>query len=550
MFTRLPFSAPLGRVARYPPRVLSSLSLSSFSEERRHNQKSHVFSSTVACLVAAGTGVIAWKKGLFRLPIIQAKQVRAGAKIEGLPTYTKEDVAKHKTPEDGIWVTYKEGVYDVTEFVDAHPGGPKILLAAGHAVDPFWSMYANHQTPETEELLEEWRIGNVKVDAQQGVVDPHDPYRNEPMEHRHPAMVVRSQKPFNAEPPLELLADSFHTPNTLFYVRNHLPVPDVDLKRYSLKVTGENMKTVNLSLSDLKSKFKQHTVTAAVQCGGNRRSDMSKVKSVRGLAWGAAAISNATWTGVKLKDVLEYAGFREGSTTVQHIHFEGLDKDLQGDPYGASIPVEKAIDKDGDVLLAYEMNGEPLPLDHGYPLRVIVPGVVGARNVKWLSCIRLSDVESPSFWQQRDYKIFPPNATAETADYASAMSIQNMPVQSAISEPKDGSVLDAGEGTVKVKGYAYSGGGRGVNRVDVSTDGGRTWITATLTHTEGKLKRNWAWSLWEADVPIPRDHNGEIEIVCKAVDTSLNSQPDTVGSVWNFRGLGSNAWHHIKLKLQ
>ena len=481
---------------------------------------------------------------------IHCLQVAAGAKVEGLPTYTREDVAKHKTVEDGIWVTYKEGVYDITEFVDSHPGGSKILLAAGNSVDPFWNMYASHKTQETEELLEEWRIGNLKVESSHKAVDPLDPYRNEPLGDRHPAMVVRSQKPFNAEPPLELLADSFTTPNTMFYVRNHLPVPEVDVKSYSLKVTGENMKTLNLTLEDLKSKFKQHTITAAIQCGGNRRSDMSKVKAVRGLAWGAAAISNATWTGVRLRDVLEHAGLGENQTSSLHVQFEGLDTDLQGDPYGASIPIEKVMDKDRDVLLAYEMNGEPLPLDHGFPLRVVVPGVVGARNVKWLSSIKVSQEESPSFWQQRDYKIFPPNATPETANYKSAMPIQDMPVQSAISEPKDGSTVDVGMETVKVKGYAYSGGGRGVNRVDLSTDGGTTWLTASITHAPtGKLERNWAWSLWEADVPIPSDHNGELEIICKAVDTALNTQPDTVASVWNFRGLGSNAWHRVKLKL-
>ena len=479
-------------------------------------------------------------------------QAPDGLKVKYLPQYSQEDVSKHNSPETGIWVTYKDGVYDITEFVDSHPGGNKILLAAGRAIDPFWAMYAAHQTEETEDLLEEMRIGSLKIESKNEDVDPLDPYGHEPWHARHPALEAKSQKPFNAEPPLELLTDSFLTPNALFYVRNHLPVPQVSMKDYRLKVKVEGRKgPTELTLQDLQTKFKQCTITAAVQCGGNRRSAMSKVKHVRGLSWGPAAISNARWTGVKLRDVLAYAGLSEKQKDLHHVQFEGLDHDLSGDHYGASIPIEKALSPEGDVLLAFEMNGEPLPMDHGYPLRVIVPGTVGARNVKWLSAIFVSTEESPSFWQQNDYKVFSPNVTVESADYKTVRSMQEMPVQSAISEPRDGSSVDASGNVVQVRGYAYSGGGKGVNRVDVSADGGQTWQSATLAdgHSQ-ECNTAWAWTLWQADLPIPKQHNGQMEIVCRAVDSSLNSQPEDVSSVWNFRGLGNNAWHHVKVNVK
>lgn len=536
----------------------------------------HWPSGSISVVVAAvGSGLLAWKNGWFGLPQLNAARVRlvlrescttcvtklallpdipqvlGELEMKRLPHYSQEEVSKHKSPETGIWVSYKGGVYDITEFVDSHPGGDKILLAAGRAIDPFWAMYAAHQTEETENLLEEMRIGDLVMENKNKEVDPLDPYGQEPWHDRHPAVEARSQKPYNAEPPLELLTDKFLTPNALFYVRNHLPVPQVSMKDYRLKVKveGRNSPT-ELTLEDLKAKFKQYTITAAIQCGGNRRNAMSKVKHVRGLPWGPAAISNAQWTGVRLRDVLAYAGMSE-KQDFRHVQFEGLDHDLSGDHYGASIPIDKALSPDGDVLLAFEMNGEPLPLDHGYPLRVVVPGTVGARNVKWLSSITVSTEESPSFWQQNDYKVFSPNVTVESADYKTVRSMQEMPVQSAISEPRDGFSVDASEMVVQVKGYAYSGGGRGVNRVDVSADGGQTWHLATLTDGHSQdCNTAWAWTLWQADLAIPKQHNGQMEIVCRAVDSSLNSQPEGIHSVWNFRGLGNNAWHHVKVNIK
>lgn len=213
--------------------------------------------------------------------------------------------------------------------------------------------------------------------------------------------------------------------------------------------------------------------------------------------------------------------------------------------------MEKAVSEDGDVLLAYEMNGEPLPHDHGFPIRVMVPGSAGARNAKWLSKIIARKDESHGFWQQNDYKVFDPSVSIETADFSSVPAIQETPVQSAITEPEDGSSVAADDELVTIKGYAFSGGGRGITRVNVSVDGGKSWQLADIQDDlqQGYGKR-WAWTLWTVDVPIPRDHEGHLDICCKAVDSANNTQPEQVEQVWNFRGLLNNSWHHVEVNVE
>ncbi|XP_048379537.1 sulfite oxidase, mitochondrial [Stegostoma tigrinum] len=513
------------------------------------------------CLVAgvlAGTGAVL-VYGLHRQQV-QQTEPKSITELNSLtvsalgnevkPTnsiYTRQDVAKHKTLADGVWVTYKTGVYDITKFVDLHPGGDKIMLAAGGAIEPFWAMYAVHNQEHVYSILEEYRIGELSLeDQKQTIVDVDDPYGNEPP--RHPVLKVNSLKPFNAEPPLELLSENYITPNEIFFKRNHLPVPDVDPKKYRLQIMGEGLKSIKLTLDDLKTKFPKHTITATLQCAGNRRSEMNAVHLVKGLNWGMAAIGNATWSGAKLSDVLKYAGLPE-NTNAKHVQFEGLDKDLSGTPYGASISVHKALAKDGDVLLAYEMNGEDLSRDHGFPLRVIVPGVVGARNVKWLSKIVVSKEESQSHWQVNDYKGFSPSVDWDTVDFSTAPAIQELPIQSAITTPSNNEFISADNGEITVKGYAWSGGGREVIRVDISLDGGKTWKVADLTGEKQDTGRVWAWKLWQLTVPLPKGQRN-LEIICKAVDNNYNVQPDTVAPIWNLRGVLNNSWSRVTVTIK
>lgn len=443
--------------------------------------------------------------------------------------------------EKRIWVTFRCGVYDVTDFVERHPGGDKILLGAGGSLEPFWNLYGVHKSPEILALLETFRIGNLREsDVGESTKGTGDPYENDPK--RHPALKPASTKPFNAEPPVGILADSYVTPRELFYVRNHLPVPEVDPKTYELEIEGVDGRTSVLGLHDLKTKFPKVSVTSVVQCAGNRRSELNKVKKVKGLDWGPCAIGNAVWSGARLVDVLDHFGYDTRDARVQHVCLEGMDLDPTGVPYGSSILADKALDPKGDVLLAYEMNGEELPRDHGYPVRAVVPGVVGARNVKWLARIVLSEQESNSHWQKKDYKGFSPSVDWDTVDFDSAPAIQELPVTSAICNPPDGSSVKRGD--LHLKGYAWSGGGRKIVRVDVSTDGGQTWKTASLQSRDASLTRAWAWTLWELDVQVPEGAE-KLEVLCKAVDSSYNTQPDTTENIWNLRGVLNNAWHRV-----
>uniref|UniRef100_A0AAG5D097 sulfite oxidase n=1 Tax=Anopheles atroparvus TaxID=41427 RepID=A0AAG5D097_ANOAO len=466
-----------------------------------------------------------------------------------LPEYTMDEVVQHNAPAAGIWVTYGIGVYDITSFVPKHPGSDKVMLAAGGAIDPFWHIFQQHNTKEVLTLLESYRIGNLRADDVVGTKDLHNPWAAEPK--RHPILKAATLKPFNAEPPASVLVDSFLTPNDFFYVRNHLPVPEVDIKSYELELENEKSgKGKVIRFGDL-LKYRKHTVTATIMCGGNRRSEMMEIKPIKGLPWGPSAVGNAQWSGARLCDVLRDMGVREGDED-GHVQFEGLDTDPTSTPYGASIPLAKAMDPRGDVILAYEMNGQPLNRDHGYPVRVIVPGVVGSRNVKWLGKIIVSRNESSSHWQQNDYKSFSPSTDWDTVDFKSAPAIQNMPITSAICTPASGETLTVQDGFVTVKGYAWSGGGSAVIRVDLTTDGGKTWFVANIDETEQGTGpgRHWSWSLWSAKIPVKPGQSGPIAIWSKAVDANYNTQPETFANIWNLRGVVGNAYSRVKVNIK
>ncbi|OQR67496.1 putative sulfite oxidase [Tropilaelaps mercedesae] len=467
-----------------------------------------------------------------RRPLIAATYSKGvpGERVFGYKEYSAVEVAKHTTRDTRIWVTYKDGVYDITDFIDQHPGGENIMLGAGAAIDPFWHIYGVHKKKEILDLLEEYRIGNLMA-GDDSLKNMDDPYASDPP--RHAALKPASMKPFNAEPPLHILADNFYTPNSLFYVRNHLPVPDIDESDYTLEIEGIGLKGIrSLTLNDLKTKF-------------------PKIKKVKGLDWGAAAIGNATWSGARLTDVLVYLGVHLNDPRVKHVIFDGLDLDPTGKPYGASVTARRALNPENDVILAYEMNGQELPRDHGFPVRAIVPGVVGARNVKWLGRIVLSDVESDSHWQQNDYKGFCPSVDWDTVDFKSAPAIEELPVTSAICDPIDGTQACVVNGRITLRGYAWSGGGRKIVRVDVSADGGKTWQAADLVGQEkaSPLYRTWSWTIWEASVQV-KPGQEFAELACKAVDSSYNSQPDTVEPLWNLRGVLNNSWSRVRVQLK
>ncbi|KAI3413648.1 hypothetical protein GPALN_011137 [Globodera pallida] len=474
-----------------------------------------------------------------------------------LPTFSLEEVRRHGKDAERIWVTFKQGVYDITDFIALHPGGDKILLAAGASIEPFWAVYAQHETEEVLEILEELRIGTLNsedlrtLEEQRKKVPSDDPFAADPP--RHPALIVNMQKPFNAESPPDLLTESFLTPNQLFFVRNHMSVPETHEQTHCVRIDGIGVdKQIVLSVDDLRNKFEPVTITSAIQCAGNRRYDMNQSKKVQGLMWTGTAISNAKWKGCRLRDVLIAAGVKPNDKRIKHVQFEGADVDTSGAHYGASIPFEKAMNP--EVVLAFEMNDEALTRDHGFPVRLIVPGNVGARQVKWLNGIRLSDEESFSNWQRRDYKAFPSSVQiGDPLPFDSTPSIQEYPVQSAICVPNANSKISPDAKTVTIRGYAWSGGGRGIIRVEVSSDSGTTWKCAELEQcSEQDLEHMWAWTLWSVELPIPEAavEKGRVELICKATDRAYNTQPETAAGLWNVRGLLHNAWHKVTVLVE
>ena len=451
------------------------------------------------------------------------------------------------------WILHQNRVYDITSFLPLHPGGDIILRAAGSSIDPYWDIFSIHKTNGAAALLEEYYIGDVderdldgegKVRLKGGVDDPFkgDPERDE-------GLVVLSSRPFNAESGEEGLKE-WRTGSAVFYVRNHLWVPEIRPEEHKLVVEMPDGEEKVYSLGDLKEKFKETTITATLQCSGNRRRHMSEnARAATGLQWGVGAISNAVWTGVRLRDVLADAGLDvdELPEDAKHAQFVGAEA------YGSSIPIETAVDKRGDVLLAYEMNGEPLPPDHGAPLRVLVPGTVAARSVKWLKKVVVSEDESTSQWQRRDYKCFGPNVKGNP-EWDEAPAIQEMPVQSAITglrevtrkSESDGSLLqglETDEDLVVVEGYAWSGGGRKITRVDVSADDGKSWHQADLLPDESLGSKAWSWKRWRWVVPRTQAKGC---FVVKAADEAGNSQPKEYEPYWNFRGNLTNSWHRVE----
>ena len=356
---------------------------------------------------------------------------------------------------------------------------------------------------------------------------------------KHPALIVRSAEPFNAGPPSGLLSRSWQTPTALFFVRNHGTVPAIDPDAYRLTVRGRIERPLSLSLDDLRHTFPQHRVTAALQCAGNRRQEMLAVADIPGeLPWDLEAISQAEWGGVSLGQVLEYAGIGAGAA---HVAFTGLDDvERRGRRFGfgASIPLVKALTP--EVLLAYEMNGEPLTALHGAPLRLVVPGYIGARSVKWLGEIALQARPSDNYFQAVAYRHFPPEVEAKTAVEDAGVMLDELFVSAAICAPSDGEILPSGPATIR--GYAVGHGGSPLARVEVSGDGGQSWTAATLLGEQ----RAFAWQLWEATITL---RPGVQTIIARAADCRGRTQPADVRQTWNYKGYMNNAWHRVEVQV-
>ena len=355
-----------------------------------------------------------------------------------------------------------------------------------------------------------------------------------------PGLIVRSETPFNAETPLDRLRRSDLTAQADFYVRSHGAIPKLTEAGHRLSVGGRVQTRLDLSVADLRQRFVEHTVTAVMQCAGNRRADLQGVRPTTGDPWAPGAIGNAAWTGVALADVLLAAG--ADPDPALHVAFDACDEiELPTEGrfnYGVSIPMAKAMSP--EVLVAYAMNGEALAPEHGFPLRLVVPGFAGVRSPKWLTGITVQHTPSANHMQQRDYKLLPPDVTEQTVDWENGVTIYGMPLNAAICEPASLTELRAGR--VAIRGYAIATA-REITRVDVSTDGGGTWRQAELAPDTGA---RWSWRFWSAVVDLPP---GEYELVVRAWDCAGQTQPSSPADTWNFKGYLCAAWHRVRVSV-
>mmetsp|Transcript_16545 Transcript_16545/g.21890 ORF Transcript_16545/g.21890 Transcript_16545/m.21890 type:complete len:969 (-) Transcript_16545:142-3048(-) len=372
---------------------------------------------------------------------------------------------------------------------------------------------------------------------------------------RHPELIrLTGRHPFNCEPPVNRLVDhGFITPTSLHYVRNHGAVPNLDWDSHRVKIFGLVNDETELSMDDFLTKFETISRPVTLVCAGNRRKEQNMHKQGIGFSWGPAAVSTSVWTGVRLKDVLDHCGIKSQDEGANHICFVGADP-LPGGYYGTSISYYTAMDTASDVMLAWEQNGKRLTPDHGYPIRLIIPGYIGGRMVKWLTDIEVTSEQSSNHYHYHDNRVLPPQIDAERALaekwwYKPEYIINDLNINSAITSPAHGEELvlsSSNQQTYKCKGYAYSGGGRQVTRVELSFDDGETWDLCTLNHPEKPTKagKYWCWCFWEYDVSILKLVRSK-QMMVRAWDTGLNTQP--INFTWNVMGMMNNCTFKVKI---
>ena len=325
------------------------------------------------------------------------------------------------------------------------------------------------------------------------------------------ALITRSEEPLNLEMPFWTL-DEFVTPNEMFYVRCHFPVPEIDPRSWRLQVEGAVGEPIAVSLDELRG-LPQSTVTATMECAGNGRSHLEP--KVKGVAWDIGAVGNATWTGVLLRDVLERTNPKAAA---REVILEGADRgEIKEAPrppgeinYARSLPLEKAM---RDVLLAYEMNGEPLSATHGFPLRAVVPGWFGMAAVKWLQRIIVTEHPFNGYYQSIDYTYWEGDSGRPELK-----PLREMQVKAQIAWPRPGEVLRPNE-KYRVRGAAWAAEDE-VTRVDFSSDGGASW---TETDLAGEPVKH-AWRFWEVDWTTPKNP-GPCVLMARATDANGRSQP-------------------------
>lgn len=357
--------------------------------------------------------------------------------------------------------------------------------------------------------------------------------------NKHKDMVVLNDRPWNAEAQAHLLDDAV-TPASKMFVRNNGLIPtDINASQWTLTIEGESAKqSKTYSLADLK-RFPKHTYHLTLECGGNGRSEFNP--PAKGNQWTVGAVSCAAWTGVRLRDLLEDVGIKSDAV---YIGYYGADKHLSGSPGKQAIsrgmPIAKAMQD--ETILAYEMNGEAIPLAHGYPLRLVAGGWPASVSGKWVTRLVIRDkVHDGAKMGGQSYRV--PCETVEPGTKVNddqMCIIESMPVKSLITYPKSGALLS--RDSLDIRGHAWAGELK-VSSVDYSIDFGATWKPCKIQDPVNRL----AWQQWSARVTFPK--NGYYEVWARATDENGNMQPMVIPG-WNPKGYLNNACHRIAVKVK
>ncbi|MEN0051578.1 MAG: sulfite oxidase [Bacteroidota bacterium] len=362
------------------------------------------------------------------------------------------------------------------------------------------------------------------------------------LEGKHPDLIVLNDRPINAETPPHLL-DPKVTPSDVLFVRNNGIPPEqnsIDLNNWTLTIEGESARQKKVfSLNDLKTQFKTYTYQLTLECGGNGRKEFNP--PAKGNQWSLGAVGCPTWTGARLKDVLNAVGVKNDAV---YIGYYGKDKHLSNDPrktvISRGVPIAKALEDES--LIAWEMNGEPLPLLNGYPLRLVFGGFPASCSGKWLSkiVIRNKVHDGPKMGGQA-YRVpcKPVAPGAKVADEDMCI-IEGMPVKSLITYPKSGASIRLGQ-QLPIRGHAWAGQ-RSIQSVEYSIDFGATWQRCNLDAPVNRL----AWQHFSAKISFPEQ--GYYEIWAKAVDDEGIAQPMLLPG-WNPKGYLNNACHRIAVRV-
>lgn len=332
-------------------------------------------------------------------------------------------------------------------------------------------------------------------------------------EHPFPGLIVRAHQPRNLEFPVSELKDAI-VPNEHFFVRSHFAVPEMNAKTWKLKVEGAVEKPLELTIEEF-AKLPATKLTATIECAGNGRVHL--VPPVPGLQWGQGGVGNAVWEGIPLGEILERAGAKKSAVDVV---LEGADEGaINSDPkspgtihFARSVPIEKA--KSDQVVLAHKMNGQTLPLSHGFPLRAVVGGWYGMASVKWLTRIIVSERPFGGFFQTLDYSYF-----VRRDGQPTLLPITAMEPKAILSRPTLSENIPAGK-PYRLFGAAWAGE-NAVKKVEVSLDGGKSWTNAKLLGEPKPIQ----WVLWEYAWENPS--RGEASILVKATDDKDRTQPAT-----------------------